>query len=137
MAEALTCARCSMSESARIVSAIESLTLAVKELADLCKHEPEQNRSRFRLVTMNDLIEMETRMSIKLSDLKGEVSAIRAQVGKIWGEQQKKYDGLLAKFIKLEQTLSSAELDAETTTEVEAFKAELKAFDDTIPDTAV
>jgi len=78
---------------------------------------------------------METRMAIKLSDLKGEVSAIRVQVGKIWGEQQKKYDALMVKFIELESTLANAELDSDTTSEVEAFKADLKAFDDTIPDT--
>ncbi len=76
-------------------------------------------------------------MAIKLSELKGEVSAIRVQVGKIWGEQQKKYDDLLAKFTELESTLAKAELDEETTAEVVAFKAELQAFDDTIPDTTV
>ena len=123
-----------MSDS-RIANAIASLTLVVRELVEQCKQELEQNRSRFRLVTISDLIEMETRMAIKLSDLKGEVSAIRVQVGKIWGEQQKKYDALMVKFIELESTLANAELDSDTTSEVEAFKADLKAFDDTIPDT--
>jgi hypothetical protein len=77
----------------------------------------------------------EENMGIKISELKTEVAGIRTQVKKIWDEQQKKYDDLVVKFNALEATLANAELDEDTTKEVADFKSELKAFDDTIPDT--
>jgi len=78
---------------------------------------------------------METRMAIKWSEVKTEVAGLRAQVKHIWGEQQTKYDALKEKFDALEKLLAAQELDAETTTELEGFKQELQAFDDTIPET--
>lgn len=73
-------------------------------------------------------------MAIKLSELKGEVSGLRSQVQKIWTEQQGKYDALVVKYDALTATLANQELDPEAEAEVTAFKAELKAFDDSIPD---
>jgi len=77
---------------------------------------------------------METRMAIKWSEVKTEVAALRTQVKHIWGEQQTKYDALKEKFDKLEQTLANQELDEEATKEFADFKADLQAFDDTIPE---
>jgi hypothetical protein len=115
--------------------AISCLTKAVRDFTEQCKVEWEHNRSRARLATISDLIDMEIRMGLKISELKTEVGAIRTQVKKIWDEQQKKYDDLKKKFTELEEKLAAAELDEETSQEVKDFRAELDAFDETIPDT--
>jgi len=117
-----------------IAKSISCLTHAVRAYTEQYKIESELNRSNSGLATLKDLLEMENRMAIKISELKGEVSAIRVQVSKIWGEQQKKYDDLVVKFNALEEKLAAAELDAPTTQELADFKTDLQAFDDTIPD---
>lgn len=81
------------------------------------------------------LKEMEDRMVIKVSELKGEVAGLRSQVTKIWGEQQTKYDELKKSYDELAAQLENAELPADVVQDIADFKAELKAFDDTIPDT--
>jgi regulator of replication initiation timing len=92
-------------------------------------------RSHCWFVTKHDLNEMEERLSMKISELKNEVTGMKAQVTKIWDEQQKRFDELTTAFEALKATLGDAELDAETLAEIDSFKALLTAFDDTIPDT--
>jgi hypothetical protein len=124
-----------MSENhSSIAHSISCLTDAVRDFTEATKQEWERNRSHSALVTKQDLREMEERMAIKLSELKGEVGAIRDQVKKIWGEQQKKYDNLVVEFDKLKASLDNVELPEDVTTDITEFKAELQAFDDTIPD---
>lgn len=78
---------------------------------------------------------MEKCILMKLSELKTEVAGIRAQVTKIWQEQQNKYDALVIEFNTLKASLDNAELPADVVTDLTEFKAQLQAFDDTIPDT--
>jgi hypothetical protein len=115
----------------QVAEQISCLTKAVRDFTD----EFKCSRSHPNLVTKDDLKEMEKRMAIKLSDLKTEVAGIRAQVTKIWGEQQKKYDDLVVEFDKLKASLENVTLPDDVETDLTDFKAQLQAFDDTIPDT--
>lgn len=124
-------------DSRRLTEAISCLTHAVVQLTEQRQTEHERNRSRSRPATKEDLLEMEHCMAIKLSELKGEVAGLRAQVTKIWGEQQKKYDDLVVEFDKLKASLDNVELPADVETDLTEFKAQLTAFDDSIPDTTV
>jgi len=117
-----------------IAHSISCLTDAVRDFTEASKQEWERNRSHFALATKQDLHEWIERMAIKLSELGNEVSGIRAEVKKIWGEQQKKYDNLVIEFDKLKASLENVELPAAVETSITDFKAELQAFDDTIPD---
>lgn len=117
------------------LSQISNLVGALRDLTEQLRIECQWRKSRCELATKDDLREMEIRMAIKVSELKTEVAGLRAQVQKIWGEQQAKYDALVVKYDELVKTLENQEISEEAEAEVTAFKAELKAFDDTIPDT--
>jgi len=123
-------------EHSSIAHSISCLTDAVRDFTEANKQEWERNRSHSQLATKQDLQEWMERMAIKLSELGNEVSGIRAEVKKIWGEQQKKYDNLVVEFDKLKASLDNVELPAAVETSITDFKAELQAFDDTIPDVA-
>lgn len=80
-------------------------------------------------------MEFEKRMAIKVTELEGEVAGLKATVIKIWNEQQGKYDALLKQYEELQKQLENQEISAEAQTALDDFKAKLKEFDDTIPDT--
>jgi regulator of replication initiation timing len=126
-----------MSENhSSIAHSISCLTDAVRAHTEACKNEWERNGSRSALATKQDLQEWIERMAIKLSELGTEVTGIRTSVKKIWGEQQAKYDKLVIEFDKLKASLDNVELPEAVATDITEFKAELQAFDDTIPDVA-
>lgn len=116
----------------------ESLLVLASELRKSRRQrkiEFEWLKSHLKLATKHDLEEMEKRMGLRISELKTEVAGIRSQVTKIWNEQQAKYDALVVKYDELVKQIEAGEVDAETSQAIVDFKNELKAFDDTIPDT--
>ena len=70
---------------------------------------------------------------MKVSELKNEVVGMREQVTEIWAEQKARFDDLTAAFTALQESLGDADLDADTTTEIEALKVLITAFNDAIP----
>jgi len=117
-----------------LTHAICSLALAIREFSDNRRTEFEWFKSHYELATKHDLEEMVNVMALKLSELGGTIQGLKAQVQKIWNEQQAKYDALVVKYGELEATLANVELPAEADTELTEFKTLLQAFDDTIPD---
>lgn len=83
------------------------------------------------------LARMERHISMKLSDMKGEIVAARAQIAKIATEQQTRFDKLQKDFDDLKQSIldNDPELPAEIVQDLTDFKADLQKFDDTIIDT--
>lgn len=114
---------------------ISALTSEICGYRQERKNEFDWLRSQCGLATKQDLDRMKECILMKLSELKTEVAGIRAQVTKIWQEQQNKYDALVIEFNTLKASLDNAELPADVVTDLTEFKAQLQAFDDTIPDT--
>ena len=74
-------------------------------------------------------------MAIKVSDMEGEVGALKSTVLKIWGEQQGKYDALVVLYNTALAQLANQTISEGAQAALDDFKAKLKEFDDTIPDT--
>lgn len=72
---------------------------------------------------------------MKISELKGDVAAIKTQLTKVFVEQQTRYDTIAAKYAELQTQLEDAELDEQTASNVADIKTLLQQFDDTIPET--
>lgn len=73
-------------------------------------------------------------MAIKVSELTGEVTGLKATVVKIWGEQQGKYDALVLLYNAAREQLANQTISQEAQDALDDFKAKLQDFDDTIPD---
>lgn len=115
---------------------LKDLTKEIKLFREVKQTEFEWLKSHFELATKQDLIEMEKRMALKVSELNTTVQSLRDQVVKIWGEQQTKYDALVVEFNRLKEQLDDAEVPADAVASIEAFQLKLKEFDDSIPDTS-
>lgn len=72
---------------------------------------------------------------MKISELKGDLVAVKTQVTKIAVEQQARFDALSAKITELEGQLGDAEVPQDVTDTLGEVKTLLQSLDDSIPDT--
>ena len=93
------------------------------------KRESKQDKQHKQIINELKL------MAIKVSELTGEVTALKASVVKIWDEQQSKYDALVLQYNAALEQLANQTISDEAQAALDDFKAKLKEFDDTIPDT--
>lgn len=92
-------------------------------------------RSRLPWVTASDLEATERRIIMKISELGGNIDAIKGQVVKVSKEQQDRFDKLSAKIDELEGQLNDQDVPAEVTSKMDEVKSLLQQLDDTIIDT--
>lgn len=83
---------------------------------------------------IKELINQIKLMEIKVSELETEVTGLKSTVIKIWGEQQTKYDALVALYNAAVAQLANQTISPGAQAALDDFKARLKEFDDTIPD---
>lgn len=86
-------------------------------------------------VTKHDLCEIEARVLMKLSELGNDLSVVKTTIKKVAVEQQTRYDALFAKYEALLVSMEDVEVPAEIAASMAEIKADLVAFDDTIPET--
>lgn len=115
-----------------LVLALSSLTREVILLREVIKHSRFQERVCF--LTKKDLEEIEERLNMKLSDLKNDLTGLKAQVEKIFTEQGTRFDTLTAKINELEKQIADAEVPQDVTDALAEVKTALQKLDDTIPD---
>lgn len=115
----------------------KNLTGGLFQLFRTCKSKLAWRRSRAGLATTEDLHKFEQRLNMKVSELKNDVNGIKAQVTKVFGEQQTALDNANAKVAELEQIIanSDGEVPQDVIDGLTELKAAIQAVDDKIPDT--
>lgn len=90
-------------QSERLAESISMLACAVREHTEHCKNEFEWYKSHTGFATKNDLLNLENRMAIKVSEIKTAVAEIKANNAEAYAELgtriadlQKQIDDLIA-----------------------------------------